>query len=281
MNWSNLYIAVNKIVMKAACKNCETIYIKDYKYCPECSQKTQLHRLTFNDIIHEAIHYFTHVDKGIFQLIRDLLIKRGLVAYEYIEGKRKKYFPPLNFFLLIATVFLIAITQFDHQTAIDTSKKAYEFNSKIQDPIIRQEAFEIYERSQRIGDLAIRYSNLIAIFSLPLTALIFWLFYHKTKYNYIEHLIAGMYMQGICILISSLVILPLALLFDFEEVELMFFTVQLFYFAVFYYGFLKKTKTLQFLKALGVSLVNVILWNLIVREVVSNYVKSGYGGLLH
>ncbi len=48
----------------------------------------------------------THADKGLFQLLRDLVIKNGQVAREYVDGKRKKYFSPLNFFLLVAAVFV-------------------------------------------------------------------------------------------------------------------------------------------------------------------------------
>jgi hypothetical protein len=80
--------------MESICKNCETNYPEKYNYCPNCSQKSALHRLSFHDVLHEGIHYFTHADKGLFQLIRDLVKKRGVVAREYIEGKRKKYFPP-------------------------------------------------------------------------------------------------------------------------------------------------------------------------------------------
>lgn len=267
--------------MEAICKNCETAYTESYKYCPECSQNTKLHRLTFHDIMHETIHYFTHANKGLFQLIRDLFIKRGLVAYEFIGGKRKKYFPPLSFFLLIATIFVLTMTLYDRQTAVDSTKQAFEFNNKIENPIYRQKAFEVYERSQKIDYLTTKYLKLIITFSLPLTALVFWLFYRKANYNYIEHLIAVMYMQGICLVINTLVIIPLALLFNFEEIVLIFFIVQLFYFAFFYYGFLRKTKPLEFIKIFIVSLVNLLLLFFITREIVSNYVKLGFGGLLH
>jgi hypothetical protein len=53
-----------------------------------------------------VIHYFTHADKGIFQLLKALVTQTGTVAREFVSGKRKKYFPPFNFFLIVAALFV-------------------------------------------------------------------------------------------------------------------------------------------------------------------------------
>ena len=102
--------------MEANCKNCDIELQPHYDFCPKCSQKTKLHRLSMHEVVHEGIHYFTHADKGLFQLIRDLTIKTGTVAREYAEGKRKKYFSPLNFFLLAATLYVFVINLDQHTT---------------------------------------------------------------------------------------------------------------------------------------------------------------------
>lgn len=251
-----------------------------YNFCPNCSQKSALHRLTFHDIVHEGIHYFTHADKGLFQLIRDLFTKRGLVAYEYIEGKRKKYFPPLNFFLLIAAVFVFVATQ-TQETITTNILEVHPELSQITDPAEKKEMIAVFERQIKVSNFTTKYSNVMAMCSLPLTALVFWLFYKKAKYNYIEHLVAGMYMLGICILIYSLVIIPLCFFLNFKDVveTLLFFLLQFIYFAVFYYGFLCKTTKLQFVKALGASFINLLVWFVFSASMVRFYIVSGFGGL--
>lgn len=251
-----------------------------YNFCPNCSQKSALHRLTFHDIVHEGIHYFTHADKGLFQLIRDLFTKRGLVAYEYIEGKRKKYFPPLNFFLLIAAVFVFVATQ-TQETITTNILEVHPELSQITDPAEKKEMIAVFERQIKVSNFTTKYSNVMAMCSLPLTALVFWLFYKKAKYNYIEHLVAGMYMLGICILIYSLVIIPLCFFLNFKDVveTLLFFLLQFIYFAVFYYGFLRKTTKLQFVKALGASFINLLVWFVFSASMVRFYIVSGFGGL--
>jgi len=267
--------------METICKNCEAQYSQVYNFCPNCSQKSALHRLTFHDILHEGIHYFTHADKGLFQLIRDLFVKRGLVAFEYIEGKRKKYFPPLNFFLLIAAVFVFVATQTE-ETLPTNILEAHPEISQMTDVVEKQQAIGVYERKVKVSHFTTKYSNLMAMCSLPLTALIFWVFYKKAKYNYIEHLVAGMYMLGFCILVYALIIMPLCFFLNLEDyVEtLLFFMLQFGYFAIFYYGFMRKTIKFQFAKALGVSFLNLLLWFVLSASMVRFYIVSGFGGLL-
>ena len=71
------------------CLNCNAPLTTTQKFCGECGQKTALKRVNLHDVFHDAIHYFTHADKGIFTLLISLIKQPGLVAKEYVEGKRK------------------------------------------------------------------------------------------------------------------------------------------------------------------------------------------------
>ncbi len=84
--------------MSKECSNCAFILADNFIFCPQCAQKANLHRLSIHEVLHDGVHYFNLADKGLFRLLKDLLIKTGNVAKEYVAGKRKKYFPPLNFF---------------------------------------------------------------------------------------------------------------------------------------------------------------------------------------
>ena len=74
------------------CLNCNHPLTEGQHFCANCGQKAALKRLNLHDIWHDVVHYFTHADKGIFQLLKQLVTKTGIVAKEYVEGKRKKYF---------------------------------------------------------------------------------------------------------------------------------------------------------------------------------------------
>ena len=88
------------------CLNCNRPLLEGQKFCAFCGQKTALKRLSLFEIWHDVVHYFTHADKGIFQLLKALIVQNGTVAKEFVAGKRKKYFPPLNFFLIVAALYV-------------------------------------------------------------------------------------------------------------------------------------------------------------------------------
>ena len=51
--------------MPTTCLNCDADLQENYRYCPNCSQKKDTHRIHFHDLVHDAVHYVTHADKGV------------------------------------------------------------------------------------------------------------------------------------------------------------------------------------------------------------------------
>ncbi|MEJ7625948.1 MAG: DUF3667 domain-containing protein [Ferruginibacter sp.] len=170
------------------CSNCSDPLNTEYTFCPNCGQKTRLHRLSLHDIFHEGLHYFIHADKGFFLLLKNLIYKNGTIAKDYVEGKRKKYFPPLNFYLLVATILVLVFS------IITNTTKSVSFDhpelKNIKDPVKRAEVTRIYERQAVAVKFINKYSNIVAMVAIPLICFIYWLFYRKGKYNYTEHLVA-------------------------------------------------------------------------------------------
>src|ERR1044071_2847196 len=91
------------------CKNCTTSF--EGKFCPNCSQKADTHRLTLGQFAHETTHAVTHTDKGILLLIKAMFTRPGYVARDYMEGKRKRYFNPITFILIMMAVQVFASNQ--------------------------------------------------------------------------------------------------------------------------------------------------------------------------
>src|SRR5690349_5843120 len=84
------------------CKNCESTV--DANFCSNCGQKAHIHRITIGHVVHEFIHAVTHADKGFLLLIKKLITRPGIVARQYIEGKRKTYFNPLSFIVITSAI---------------------------------------------------------------------------------------------------------------------------------------------------------------------------------
>lgn len=264
------------------CLNCATDLHPEYSFCPACGQKAAIHRLSPHDILHDAVHYFTHADKGFFQLLKALLLKTGTVGREYISGRRKKYFPALNFYLLVAAIYVLLINIETKHAPVNTSNEQSEIN-QIKDPVRQERVRRIYVRKNEAFGFMNKYSNFIAMAAVPLLACIFWLFYIQGQYNYVEHLVGGMYMVGFTNLLYVAVLVPVSIALGTKSsyYSLMIFILfQIVYFSIYYYHFMNKKTRSSLFKAIGVSAFSVVFWTALTSFLMGMYISTGFWGLV-
>ena len=156
------------------CQNCNHQFTGEY--CNQCGQKV-IHRITIGHIAHDLVHAFTHADKGFFYMMLQLFKNPGKVAREYIlEGKRKRYFTPFQYILLIGAVAAIVVVNSHYMETAMRSLTSADVSTK-------QAAM-----MQQISYLQGKYYNAFILIQLPFLSLsTFWL-YKKYRYNYAEHL---------------------------------------------------------------------------------------------
>jgi len=267
------------------CLNCEHPVTQQQKFCSICGQKTTVHRLTLHDVGHDAMHYFTHADKGIFALLWQLITRPGKVAREYVAGKRKTYFPPLNFFLIVAATYVFmfnVVLPTGKEIIIPQDQQARYEN--IKDPVKKSQVAAILERRLKSAQFISKYSNFVAMVATPLISFFLWLFYRKGRYNYAEHLVANMYFSGLTVLSHALFFGPLIKLLNlsagFNMVLLSFFLFEIGYRAVSYYYFINKRTSRSAIKALLSSIAVILIWFVLVFTAIYLYVSSGFWGLL-
>ena len=266
------------------CLNCEIPVMPQQAYCMGCGQKTQLKRLSLHEVTHEAIHYFTHADKSIFSLLKQLLVNNGKVGKEYIAGKRKKYFPPLNFFLIVGTVFVLIISVVN-KPAENIINNYPELNH-ISDPVQREKVSNIYQRRDTAIGFMNKYSNVVAMIALPLICFIYWLFYVKGKYNYTEHLVGCLYMVGFTNLLYATIFVPVTLIIGINSSGisvtpiLIFMLFQVIYNSIYYFHFMGKYTRGAAFKATAVSIFATAFWYVISASLVSLYIYNAFWGIL-
>jgi hypothetical protein len=181
-----------KLLMQPTnCLNCGSALEPSQHFCPQCGQNADTHRLNFKHIWHDLIHAFTHADKGIFSLIWQLAFRPGIVAREYVDGKRKKYFNPFTFVILIvgfASVILISsgFTSFSGNSAMPKNP---------------------------ISPFLDRHINLLIFLNIPLLALFNRLLFRRTNTNYSENLVLAAFTSGERSIFFSLIIAPVWLMF--------------------------------------------------------------------
>lgn len=239
---------------KINCLNCGTKTIG--KYCHNCTQKSDTQRLNVKHFIyHDIIHGTFHLDKGLLFTLKEIIIRPGKVASNYIKGHRVKYY---NFFYL--TLILIGLILF---------LKGFN-NGSISNEVADKPISKV---SYNLGkELASNYFKHFLLSFIPLFALSSYIAYRKTKLNLAEHvIIAGVSL--IYILLYKLVLQFIHLGFDKLDIRPYFFfvvilTVILIYIQAFR-DFYPKRTLLNFFNALLTVLTFFVLMVVVVSLVIA------------
>jgi len=258
------------------CLNCNLPLSAGQNFCPNCGQKAALKRLNLHDIWHDVVHYFTHADKGIFQLLKALVTETGTVAREFVSGKRKKYFPPLNFFLIVAALYVFMGSVFTYKPAPTTEKATTTTSYR---PVTAKTGSTTYPKmSQKNGNIYrffSKYANFVAMFAAPFISLLTWCIYRRGPYNFTEHLVANLYLIGFTNLVRCMVWTPtLSLLHIHPRTQWPNYVHALFeicYRTIFYYKFMDEPGTKGKLKAFGLAVLTAVAWWLLISGVIFAY----------
>ena len=95
------------------CLNCGTEIQENY--CSKCGQPTNTTRITFKETINNFLSIAFSFEGPLWLTIRLLITNPGKLYRDYISGKRKIYYKPVAFFILVTVVYLIirALIDFD------------------------------------------------------------------------------------------------------------------------------------------------------------------------
>lgn len=224
-----------------ACKNCGSEVSENF--CPKCGQKADIHRFTLKHILHDFFHSFTHVDSGILFLIKELFLRPGTVIREYIEGKRKKYFNPFQYLVIITAVIVFVTIKFDLGMLVMGNLQ-----------IKGESAGEFQAQFMKF---LYQYFNIFQFATIPLISIYSYLFFRKSGYNYSENLVLNTFLTSQRHLIF-LVFAPFVYFFRdvAPEIGRVFMSVWAIYFIWAYIGFfMPKNKIWAGIKSFIISVL--------------------------
>lgn len=113
------------------CKNCEQTFDSSFEYCPHCGMQAT-DNLTIGVLFSNTIENYFSVDARFFKSFGTLMLKPGVLARQFIDGKRLKYLHPAQFYLFISVVFFF-IFSFTVRKADNEISEAFKkgFNREI------------------------------------------------------------------------------------------------------------------------------------------------------
>lgn len=165
------------------CLNCHTPLTG--KFCTNCGQKADTHRLSLKHFfLHDMVHGLWHLDKGILFSLKEIILRPGKTARNYIAGKRVGHFNIVTLLLLLlGVIFFLASFNIHSRPAGETGPNA-------------------------VNDWVHHNAKWLLLSFIPVMALWSLVFYRKGRYNYAEHLLINSYFfVGILILFNVLLLI--------------------------------------------------------------------------
>ena len=138
-------------------------------------------RLSLPELLHEAVHLFTHVEHGFLFTLKKLITTPGTMQRQYIEGNRVHYQKPFSMFFITGT--LSGLIYYGVNTLLLRYFSA---------------------GSEGEAEFFHRYWVLLQIGLLPLYSLVIYLFFRKARYNYGEIAVLQLYTFSFLFLLVSL-----------------------------------------------------------------------------
>ena len=124
---------------------------------------------------------FTHLDSGIIYLIRHLMVDPGNTVREYLEGKRKKYYNPFQFYILTTAVIVFLTIKLD-------------LGSLMINDIQNSGDLDIFKK--QFIPFLYPYFNVLQFIILPLLSFYTYLLFRRSGYNYAENLILNTFISS-------------------------------------------------------------------------------------
>lgn len=173
------------------CKSCGNHFTG--RYCNNCGEKIITdHDKRIGHFFEEAFHFLTHFEGKFFNTLKAIFTAPGLLSYDYCNGRRKPYFRPLSFYMLIVILYLI----FPLFSGLNMELRFYNhlgLFSGINQEMIRQKleatGYTFEKLSEVFHQKSEKVSKLMLITIIPMAAVVIKaLFPRRRKYFY-EYLI--------------------------------------------------------------------------------------------
>ncbi len=127
------------------CKNCEKTYDTSFAYCPHCGQKTA-DDLTFGVLFSNTISNYFSIDARFFKSFVPLMLKPGVIARRFVDGKRLSYLHPAQFYLFISVIFFFifsfSVRQADNKVS-EVLQKGFESEISLDTIALNPDSLEI------------------------------------------------------------------------------------------------------------------------------------------
>jgi phage shock protein PspC (stress-responsive transcriptional regulator) len=157
------------------------------KYCSQCGQRLEIKRITFKEGWHDFWARIYGFDGMFPRTFRDLTVRPGAAAREYIAGNRAKYYGPVGYFFLMITLLLLwlSILDLSFEELVKNTQARYQG---------KQEQNKVAEW---VVNFVLDNLKLVLFFIVPFQAFSArYIFFRKSGFNFMEHMVLPFFVGG-------------------------------------------------------------------------------------
>lgn len=179
------------------CRNCNHHLLLNQRFCHECGQRTDTHRLNFHYFLHEVPHNIFHVDGGIIFTLKELFTRPGHTIREYLEGKRQPHFKPVMLVLIMGSVCALIQYLLKDQTKKKIADSEILKGDVKASGLTNYVDFEgLISYFKHIVEWLSNHFAFTVLLLLPIAAFGFFLGFRKYRLNYPEWLVVFLFLAG-------------------------------------------------------------------------------------
>jgi len=169
------------------------------RFCSQCGEAATHHDYSLRHAAEEMVETLAHVDGRVFSTFRALIARPGLLAANFLAGRRRLQMGPVQLFLVCNVVYFLmqpfsAAAPFTSTLAMQTTARSWSAMAR------RMVAARIDERHLLPAEYARRFDETthlqgktLVIVMVPIFALGAWALFGRTRRFYAEHLVFAFY----------------------------------------------------------------------------------------
>lgn len=184
------------------CPNCEADLSGEY--CNNCGQK-KIHRQEFavKHFTRQALNEITDLESNkIFKTLVALLFRPGLLAAEYLAGRKGKYVSPIRLYLTFSAIYFLFA--WGALSDIRGGGSARAARNPVTIAMARERGVDPQVLADKVYQKAEKYAGTIRFMSVLISGLFLSLLYYSKKRFYVEHLIFSLYYYSFDFFIKSI-----------------------------------------------------------------------------
>ena len=173
------------------CPNCSTSLLGSH--CHECGQKKiEANEYSLKRFIGQAINDFTDLESNkVLRTLSAMILRPGLLASEYLAGRRGRYVGPLKLYLTFSALYFLfawtVLSEVRGESAQRIARRPMTVN------MAKQRGMDPNAFAEKIQEKAEKYASGLRIFSVLISGTFLAALYFRMKKYYVEHLVFSLY----------------------------------------------------------------------------------------